>query len=232
MPRNLAALLALTTTYAVLRYAGFGGVSPLHIPAFLVNKAISMSAVVALALAAQGLVRGRLHAYSSWSRASAHLVFVHVLLSLGLMSRGNYPAYYEADRMSLTGEGALVLGVLAAYGYWRAGRARGWPPRRVAVLLASALVAGHLLVMGYRNWIQPARWNGGLPPITLLSFGAVVFAMVRLLRVNALERASDRWTTSDAATRARAGAGPSRAPRHEGAPVAATRDEDEQVARV
>jgi MoaA/NifB/PqqE/SkfB family radical SAM enzyme len=77
MARGLVALLALTTIYAVMRYAGFGGVSPVHIPAFLLNKAISMSAAIALALAAQGLVRGRLDAYLSWTKASGHLAFVH-----------------------------------------------------------------------------------------------------------------------------------------------------------
>jgi hypothetical protein len=126
-------------------------------------------------------VRGRLDAYVSWTKASGHLAFVHVLLSLGLISKGNYPAHHDADRMSLTGEAALLLGVLAVYAYWRVGMARA--PRRFLTLLASAFLAGHLFVMGFRSWMQPAKWHGGLPPITLLSFCAAVFGLAQFLRV-------------------------------------------------
>jgi hypothetical protein len=182
MPTNVFALLLVTTTYAVLRYAGFGGVSWIHVPAFLVNKSVALSAAVAGALAAGSLARGRGDAHLAWSRAAGHLAFVHVLLSLGLMTKGNYPAYYDADRLSLTGEGVLLLGVLAAYAGWRASQDGVRAPRMA--LLGCAFLAGHLAVMGWRNWIQPARWHGGLPPITLLAFGAAGYALVQVLRVN------------------------------------------------
>jgi hypothetical protein len=60
--------------------------------------------------------------------------------------------------MNLTGEAALLLGVLAVYAYWRVGLARA--PRRLLTLLASAFLAGHLFVMGFRNWMQPAVARG------------------------------------------------------------------------
>jgi hypothetical protein len=36
--------------------------------------------------------------------------------------------------------------------------------------------------MGFRSWFQPARWHGGLPPITLLSFMAAAAALFLFLR--------------------------------------------------
>jgi hypothetical protein len=183
MPQKLFALLLVTTAYALLRYAGFGGVSLAHAPAFLVNKAISLSAAVAVALASHAAARERAEETLAWGSASTHLAFVHVLLSLALLSKGNCPAWFDGDRLSLAGEGAASLGVLAAYAWWRAGKGLDWALRRRASALGCLLLAAHVAVMGFRNWIQPARWHGGLPPITLLSFTAATVALFLFLRV-------------------------------------------------
>jgi len=184
MVKQLLAVLGLTTAYAVIRYAGFGGVSLIHVPGYLLNKSISMAAAVALAVAAQELVRNRRDAYLFWSKAAAHLAFGHVLLSLALMSTGSFPGFFDGDRMSLTGEGMLILGVLASYCFWRVGTTRQrWSSRRPLTLLGCALVAGHLFVMGSGGWLHFERWHGGLPPITLLSFCMAVFSLISFLRV-------------------------------------------------
>lgn len=188
MPQNVFALLLVATIYAVLRYAGFGGVSLVHVPAFLANKAIALSAAVAVALASRALARQRPEEHLVWGKASGHLAFVHVLLSLALFSKGNYPAWFDGDRLNLTGETAAVLGVLAAYAWWRAGQTSDWARRRLPSLLGCALLAAHLAVVGFRNWIRPAQWHGGLPPITLLSFMAAAVGLV--LFVSAKD---ERW---------------------------------------
>ncbi|MCM2358190.1 MAG: hypothetical protein NDI77_08570 [Geobacteraceae bacterium] len=182
MIKQLLTVLLFTTTYAVMRYAGFGDVSLIHLPGYLLNKGISMAAVVALFMAAQGLVRGQRDTYRFWSRASAHLASVHVLLSLALLSQGNYPKFFEGDRMNLTGEGMLLLGVLAAYCFWRLGATElQLSLQRTLTRLACALVAGHLLIMGYGGWLQVEKWHGGLPPITLLCFLLAAFSLIVFL---------------------------------------------------
>jgi hypothetical protein len=184
MLRQLLSVLLLTTIYAVMRYAGFGDVSLLHLPGYLLNKGIAMAAVVALFMAAQGVVRTQPDTYRFWSRASGHLAFVHVLLALALLSKGNYPKFFDGDRMNLTGEGMLLLGVLAACCFWRLGATRLRSSlRRHLALTGAALVAGHLLIMGYGGWLQPQKWHGGLPPITLLCFCLAAYSLIAFLRL-------------------------------------------------
>jgi hypothetical protein len=183
MFRQLLAVLLLTTVYAVMRYAGFGDVSLSHLPGYLLNKGIAMAAVVALFMAAQGLVRSQPDTVRFWGRGAAHLVFLHVLLALALLSKGNYPKFFDADRMSLTGEGMLLFGVLSAYCFWRLGASDIKPAiQRTLTTLGCALVAVHLLIMGYGGWLQPQKWHGGLPPITLLCFILAMYSLIAFQR--------------------------------------------------
>tara|TARA_R110002050_G_scaffold184770_1_gene318435 strand:- start:265 stop:414 length:150 start_codon:yes stop_codon:yes gene_type:complete len=32
--------------------------------------------------------------------------------------------------------------------------------------------------MGYATWASPSNWQGGLPPISLISFGVVLFGFL------------------------------------------------------
>ena len=41
---------------------------------------------------------------------------------------------------------------------------------RKFMLFALLLGALHLFFMGYEGWLNPAGWNGGLPPISLVAF--------------------------------------------------------------
>jgi len=168
---QLFTMLFFTIDYAVLRYAGFADVSPIHIPGYLTNKALAMTAAISLLLAALALVRSQREAARFWVKASVNLVFIHVLLSAVLLSKGYFPKWFTGEMMNLRGEGMLLLGVLAAYCFWRVQSARLPQRARLTVLAtACALVAGHLFVMGSDGWLQFTKWNGGLPPITLLSF--------------------------------------------------------------
>ncbi|MBA7555685.1 hypothetical protein ES705_48365 [subsurface metagenome] len=38
------------------------------------------------------------------------------------------------------------------------------------LLTAMLLGAAHLFFMGYKGWLNPSGWNGGLPPISLVAF--------------------------------------------------------------
>lgn len=177
-------VLLCTAAYAVMRYVVFGDVSPIHVPAYIVNKSVSMTAAVGLFMAAAGLARSRQDTVRFWSRASLHLVLIHVLLSLALFSRGYYPKFFAGDRMNLTGEAVLLFGGLAAYCFWRLGTFDlQQTARRTLAVLSRVLVACHLLVMGFGGWLQVQKWHGGLPPITLLSFLLVAYSLVAVLRL-------------------------------------------------
>jgi len=168
---QFVAVFLFTACYAVMRYAGFGGVSLVHLPAYLMNKSIAMAAMVSLFLTALAFVRGERDRSRFWSRASSHLAGMHVLISLGTLSGGYFPRFFDGDRMNLTGEATLLTGALAVYCLWRLapdGIEQAF--RRKLNALFCTLAGGHLLVMGYGGWLQVQKWHGGLPPITLLCF--------------------------------------------------------------
>jgi hypothetical protein len=175
MKKHLLLALFFTSVYAIVRYAGFGNVPVIHIPVYIMNKAISMTAAESLFMASLALVRADKIALRFWSNAALQLVFVHVFLSLGILSKGYYGTFFEGDKMNLTGELVLLTGALGVYCFWRLQAAElTHELRRTLKILLCALVAGHLFIMGFDGWLQVKRWNGGLPPITLLSFLLVV----------------------------------------------------------
>jgi hypothetical protein len=179
---RLVMAFLFTTVYAVVRYAGFGHVSLAHVPAYIMNKAICMTAVEALLMASLGFLRGQKQEQRFWIGVGSHLIFVHVLLSLGILSKGYYPHFFDVDRMSLTGELVLLMGALAVYCFWRLqSAALDRATRRTLTVLACTFVAGHLFAMGYEDTLAVQKWNGGLPPMSMLSFFIVVSGLVVLL---------------------------------------------------
>ena len=170
------------TAYAVIRYAGFGNVSLIHVPVYIMNKAVSMTAVVAMLMAVLSLKRSERDTVRFWTKACSNLVFIHVFLSLGILSKGYFAKFFDGDKMSLTGELVLLQGVTALYCFWRLSSTELKPSiRRWLTILASTLVGGHLFVMGFDGWLQVQKWNGGMPPITLLSFLVVMCSTAMFL---------------------------------------------------
>lgn len=176
-------VLTATTLYVVIRYMVFGDVAPEHFPAFLVNKSISLAAVVSLAIAATAFAHGLPDAYRVWIRTFGHLTFLHILLSLALFSEGNYPKFFAAGRLSRIGEWMLLFGVVTAYCFWRVGSIQPQSTWRVPVIgLSCVLLAAHLLVMGFSGWLTVEKWHGGLPPISLLSCLLAVWSLIHFVR--------------------------------------------------
>jgi hypothetical protein len=171
MKKQFLLALVFTTAYAIIRYNGFGNVSLIHMPVYILNKGISMTAAECLFMASLCLMQAERDAVRFWTNACSQLVFVHIFLSLGILSKGYFAKFFSGDQMSLTGEVVLLTGVLAVYCIWRAqANELKAAARRTLTILTCALVSGHLFTMGYDGWLQVKKWNGGLPPITLLSF--------------------------------------------------------------
>ncbi len=182
MVAQLLTMFIFTTVYALIRYPGFGHVPLIHIPVYVMNKAICMTAVEALLMSALAVMRSDRKALHFWGSACSQLVFVHVLLSLAILSKGYYVNFFDGDKMSLTGELVLLMGALAVYCFWRL-RAAGIKPaaRRTLTILATTLVAGHLFAMGLKDTIHVEKWNGGLPPMSMLSFLLAMSALIVLM---------------------------------------------------
>ncbi len=118
------------------------------------------------------------------------LAAMHAFFSLSLLSPAYYDKYFDdVGQLNLQGEIALSVGVVAlffllspavttlpmmpkAIGGWR------WKRSQRAGYVALALVVIHLVVLGWKGWLAPAGWQGGIPPVSLV---AVVAALVPLL---------------------------------------------------
>lgn len=179
MVKKLVAVLLCTTVYTLVRYVIYGHVSPVHVPVYLLNKAVSMASVVLLSCAAFSYSRQCVDRLRFWGTASLHCACIHVLLSLAILSSAYYPKFFGPVKMNLTGEVTILFGVLATYCIWlaRSGGSVSWR-RGTFQLLSTLFIIGHLVAMGFRGWLSVAKWHGGLPPISLVS---LVFAVASLV---------------------------------------------------
>jgi len=192
--------------YAVLRYNVFKGVPWEHLPLYIVNKAVAVSAVVLLASSyligkwispfSEDPERQRLLAkflgLCGFSAAG-----LHAILSLALLSPAYYPKFFGMDeKMTFAGELAMLAGALGLL--WMAGPAAGslpnmqealgrrwWQRSQRSGYLALAMAAVHTTAMGFSGWFRPTEWPGRLPPITMLGFLIAVLPLgARLWRAS------------------------------------------------
>lgn len=172
--KTVIGILILFTTYAVLRYNILGDVDVQNIPVYVLNKSISMSSVFFLLLAGWSDWHKQKEVSKAWGTYSLHFAMVHVVLSLMLLSDAYYPKLFNEELMNIKGELSTLFGTLAAYFYVLLCK-NGLAKRtlHLVLFLATIVIALHLFFLGYSGWLKYATWNGGLPPISLLSFVVV-----------------------------------------------------------
>jgi hypothetical protein len=180
--------------YAVVRYHLFKGVPWEHFPLFIFNKAISLASVLLLALSfLVGPFRRLLglHVAPSGLRfalLALVLAFQHGLMSLVLLRTDLYPQFFSGASLSGTGESSLLFGLIAFTAMATLGVLSLLCTLKLPLPSGKALAGwlkygclglngGHVLMMGWENWLQPERWPGSLLPISLLSFGVVTLTL-------------------------------------------------------
>ena len=200
-----AAIIGAALAYAVVRYHLAGDVEWRHFPLFILNKATSLAAVffVASSYLIGKIIRWhdhdpalRLVVIKFCGLMGFFLAAVHAFFSLALLSPAYYGKYFDdVGRLNLEGEIAMSVGVIAlffllapaittlpgmpkAIGGWR------WKRNQRAGYIALALVVVHLVALGFKGWLAPQGWNGGMPPISLV---AVIAALVPLFVKRKLE---------------------------------------------
>ncbi len=177
--------------YAVVRYHIVGPVPWKDFPFFILNKGISLSAFVLLTLnfglgplnnLGVKVSDGWLNARKSLGMTGFLLVLIHALMSFLLFTPTVYAKFFETDGsltllagLSILG-GVLAFVVLWAYNlsfqtFLREDQAYiRFITSRKFLLTAMLLGAVHLFFMGYKGWLDPSGWHGGLPPISLVAF--------------------------------------------------------------
>jgi DMSO/TMAO reductase YedYZ heme-binding membrane subunit len=191
----IAVTMSLAIGYAILRYHVLGDVPWKDLPFFILNKGLSLGAFILIGLNfALGPARNLgIPVSSSWLNARKALgmsgflfVLIHALISFMLFSPAVFGKFFEEDG-TLTGVAgiSMLAGVLAFVVLWgfnlsfqtflREDRAFiGFITSRKFLIWALMLGGIHMIFMGYSGWIDPAGWNGGLPPISLLAFAFFV----------------------------------------------------------
>lgn len=184
-PLIVAGTLAASTAYATLRYNVFKGVAWSDWPHYTVNKSLALASLVLLAWAVLRLAAGHRRTIRMLMAFASGLAVTHSLVSLALLEPQYYEAFYATGRLTLAAGVSLTLASAAvALLQWGKGtRADEAPRKAIFALAAIAFISGlHAALPSIPNWLAPARWPGGMPPITLISFLTGLLALLAAAR--------------------------------------------------
>lgn len=200
--RWFAAVFGAALAYAVVRYHLAGDVAWGHLPLFILNKAAALAAVIFIACSyligpvirwhnrdPRKLVIVKFCGLMGLSLAAMHMVMAVCLLT---------PAYFgkyfqDGGRLDAIGELGMATGIVALWalampgiatlpGMAKAIGGKRWKRSQRMGYLCLVLVVAHLVVLGWQGWMTPARWNAGLPPISLLAVIAAAIPLAAKLR--------------------------------------------------
>jgi hypothetical protein len=186
--RTVVFVYAAALVYAVVRYVAFAPKNLDHLPAFVLNKGVSMAAALCFAAGFREQWRrargapGRTDP-GAWFRAGAFGAAAHVPLAVAVLRPGYFAEFFAGDRLGFTGEAVVLFGGLTAAGVYLLGRPAGTPRGQwwLAVGTVAALAA-HTLSMGIARGLNINRSHAYLPPMWLLSLIGVVMGAGYLLR--------------------------------------------------
>jgi DMSO/TMAO reductase YedYZ heme-binding membrane subunit len=189
----LAVCIFLSTVgYTLLRYSYFKGVPLDHFPLYLLNKAVSWTAVLFIGWSFLigilnawnpqrfGLFLHQRRAIGLWG---AGLALLHLLLSLPILNIAYFPKFYEANGKGefcfgielsmLTGALSLcvflVVAVASLTSIKESLETNRWLKIQRWAYGAFFLALLHIIPIGMGNWFVPATWPGRMPPISLLT---------------------------------------------------------------
>ena len=181
-------IIALTfiasMVYAIIRYNIFNEVPWSDLPLYILNKAISLSAVVLFA--ASRLIKSSSEINSKKIIKDFAVIFaiIHVIISLTILSPNYFGKFYSEANFSWIGSFTLLAGILAfllmflfSSKFFLRKLLSNKSNMRKIVFLFILLSTVHVFVMGFNGWLVPNSWPGGLPPISLLSFLALLIPL-------------------------------------------------------
>jgi DMSO/TMAO reductase YedYZ heme-binding membrane subunit len=198
----ILATLTFGLVYAVVRYHLAGPVPWKDFPFFILNKGLSLSALILLVLnftlgplnnIGISVSEGWLNARKALGMTGFLLVLIHALMSFMLFSPAVYSQFFEMDgTLTLLAGLSMLGGVLAFVVLWAYNLSFQTFLRedttfiefitsRKFLLFAMILTGVHLFFMGYKGWLNPAGWHGGMPPISLVAF--TIFAIGYIINI-------------------------------------------------
>ena len=188
--------LILSVAYVVARYHIFGHVPLKSFPLYVLNKGISLTAFILLTynFTFGPLKNLGVRVPESWLNARKALgmtgfifIVIHVFVSMLIFKPAVYAKFFDSDgTLTLLAGLSMLAGVLAFVFLWIFNMSFQTFLRddkafisiitsRMFLLWSLTIGAFHLFFMGYKGWLNPSGWNGGMPPVTLVAF--VFFAI-------------------------------------------------------
>ncbi len=189
-------IFVFSMAYAVLRYNILGQIPWKDLPLFILNKGVSLSSFFLLTASFSigpltnlglkiplNLVNSR-HAFGVIGFIMA---MIHMIISLVLLNPVMYDKFFlENGSLSFSAGLSMLGGILSIVVLWyynlsiqshlkESKMFNQFMTSKKFILMSLFFVAIHLFFMGYKSWLTPAIWQGGLPPISLISF--VVFSI-------------------------------------------------------
>jgi hypothetical protein len=203
-PKNAAGpiigvTLMISLGYAVLRYHIFGPVPWKDFPFYILNKGFSLAAFILLTFnfslgplknLGVKVSEGWMNSRKALGMTGFLLVLIHALMSFLLFTPAVYGSFFESNgTLSLIGGLSMLGGVMSFVVLWAYNLSFQTFLRedqvfikfitsRGFLLTAMLFAAMHLFLMGYRGWLQPQGWHGGLPPVSLVGFTFFVVGYV------------------------------------------------------
>ncbi len=198
-----AAVLATVFAYAALRYVVLGTVAASQLPLYILDKAVAVAAIVLVAIALAigpavrlGLAPRRWIALRKSIGGQAFLLAAaHALISVALLSPRYHAKLHDASGWLTATGGVVVLAGVIALGTLvgpavtsvafvrRSMASPEWRRIQRMSIFALAIALAHVAVLGWRSWLAPETWPGGLPPLTAIA--AVIAAASLGLRAAA-----------------------------------------------
>jgi DMSO/TMAO reductase YedYZ heme-binding membrane subunit len=194
--RIIAAVILFSIGYAIVRYHLAGDVPWKDLPFFILNKGISLAAFILVTcnfsfgpLNNLGfkIPVGWLDARKAIGMTGFLLALIHALMSFMLFSPAVYKQFFESDgTLTLLAGISMLAGIAAVVVLWAYNMSFQTQLRedktfirfitsRKFLIWAMLLGGVHLVSMGYQGWMEPAKWHGGIPPVSLvaISFFAI-----------------------------------------------------------
>jgi DMSO/TMAO reductase YedYZ heme-binding membrane subunit len=190
--RKIIAITSIAAlSYAILRYHIAGNVPWKDFPLLILNKGISLAAFILLTFnfSIGPLKNLGIKVSEGWINARQVLgmtaflyVLIHALISFMIFKPEVFGKFFEENGSFTLYAGLSMLGgILSFVVLWAYNLAFKTTLKedkmfiqfitsRKFLLIAMLLSLVHLFFMGINGWMNPADWNRGLPPISLIAF--------------------------------------------------------------
>ncbi len=171
MLKKITIVFVLAFSYSIIRYNVFGIVPIADIPTLIINKAIAFSIIIMLLLGSISVINKKSDDYSEYLDLIKTFAIIHVLLSITLLSQNYYPKLFANEKLTLFANITVLFGVLS-FTYMINNR------YRIKSLIIYSLIAIHIFCLGFKGWFEIEKWNGMMPPITLICFLIMIVLIV------------------------------------------------------